>query len=296
MKHKIQKIKRNLIELLSNSKIGLSGTEISNKLNINRVTMTKYLNIFVSEGLIRQTTIGNANLWFVEKGITQFDLPDDYFKIKNKYLDYMLEFSSQHSTNLIRSLLHSDSHPTKIILEIIIPAIYHLQKLCSEKKIGRLDAKLSYRIISNSINLINSMVNDADFDKNILIISNEQNTLQAEAAAASFTSNNWNVLFLGDVSETIDVLFDLDLQKFFGKILANKGLMLVLIFVESKEKLKFFSETMQIMKAKFDYDIFVILFYNDIKINVNADLITNDLNIVFQWADTKINSLSKWAE
>lgn len=296
MQHKIQKIKRKLIELLSNSQIGLSGTEISNKLNINRVTMTKYLNIFVSEGLIKQIKIGNANLWFIESGIMQFDLPDDYFKIKNKYLDHVLDFSNRHSINLIRSLLHSDSHPTKIILEIIIPTIHHIQKLYVEKKINRLYIKLYHRIIMNSINLMNSLVNDIDFNKNILIISDIQNTLQAEAASTSFTANNWNVSFLGDISDAIDVLFDIDLQKFFHKIMTDKELMLVLVFVESYEKLKFFSETLKGIKKKFNNDIFLMLFYDDVNVDVDADLITNDLKIVFQWADTKITSMSKWAE
>ncbi|MBP2624385.1 MAG: ArsR family transcriptional regulator, partial [Nitrosopumilaceae archaeon] len=145
-------------------------------------------------------------------------------------------------------------------------------------------------------NLMNSLVNDIDFNKNILIISDIQNTLQAEAASTSFTANNWNVSFLGDISDAIDVLFDIDLQKFFHKIMTDKELMLVLVFVESYEKLKFFSETLKGIKKKFNNDIFLMLFYDDVNVDVDADLITNDLKIVFQWADTKITGMSKWAE
>ena len=61
-------VKIKLVELLSDAKTGLSGVEISEKLGINRVTMTKYLNIFAAEGLIRQKNIGNVNLWFVDEG------------------------------------------------------------------------------------------------------------------------------------------------------------------------------------------------------------------------------------
>ena len=45
-------VKFRLIKLLRDSKIGISGVEISERLGINRVTMTKYLNIFSAEGVI----------------------------------------------------------------------------------------------------------------------------------------------------------------------------------------------------------------------------------------------------
>ena len=45
-------IKSRLIKLLHDSKTGISGTEISQRLGINRITMTKYLNIFSAEVII----------------------------------------------------------------------------------------------------------------------------------------------------------------------------------------------------------------------------------------------------
>ena len=75
-----QEVKSNLITLLSTSKTGLSGVEISAQLGINRVTMTKFLNVFAAEGIIKQKNIGNLNLWLVEEGTEQYQFPDDYFK------------------------------------------------------------------------------------------------------------------------------------------------------------------------------------------------------------------------
>ena len=45
-------VKFRLIKLLHSSKSGISGVEISEKLGINRVTMSKYLNKFAAEGTI----------------------------------------------------------------------------------------------------------------------------------------------------------------------------------------------------------------------------------------------------
>ena len=78
----ISEVKFQLIKLLRDSKIGISGTEISERLGINRVTMTKYLNIFSAEGIISEKSIGNVNLWFVHEGIEQFQFPDDYFRVQ----------------------------------------------------------------------------------------------------------------------------------------------------------------------------------------------------------------------
>ena len=60
--YQTEEIKEKLVDLLTNSKTGLSGLEISQRLEINRITTTKYLNIFAAEGLIKQKNIGNVNL------------------------------------------------------------------------------------------------------------------------------------------------------------------------------------------------------------------------------------------
>ena len=66
--YQTEEIKEKLVYLLKNSKTGFSGLEISQRLEINRITTTKYLNIFAAEGLIKQKNIGNVNLWFIEDG------------------------------------------------------------------------------------------------------------------------------------------------------------------------------------------------------------------------------------
>ena len=47
-----------------------------------------------------------------------------------------------------------------------------------------------------------------------MISADYQSTLFSEAASALFHSDGWQVYSLGDMSSSIDVLFDLDLQKF----------------------------------------------------------------------------------
>ena len=60
-----EEIRQKLISILGDDVSGMSGTEISEKIDINRITMSKYLKVFAAEGLLRQKNIGNVTLWFL---------------------------------------------------------------------------------------------------------------------------------------------------------------------------------------------------------------------------------------
>ena len=61
-----EEIREKLISTLKDSETGMSGVEISEKIGVNRITMSKYLKVFAAEGLLRQKNIGNVTLWFLE--------------------------------------------------------------------------------------------------------------------------------------------------------------------------------------------------------------------------------------
>ena len=113
--YQIEDIKEKLLGVLGNSKTGASGLEISKKLNINRITMTKYLKVFAAEGLLKQKNIGNVNLWFIENGTEKYNFPEDYFKIKTKYFELLSKMQENLVYNLIRNCYHSGAEPMKII-------------------------------------------------------------------------------------------------------------------------------------------------------------------------------------
>ena len=138
-------VKFRLIKLLRDSNTGISGVEISEKLGINRVTMTKYLGIFSAEGVIAEKSIGNVNLWFVHEGIEQFQFPDDYFRVQEKYIDYITKYSESSVYNLIRSCLNSDVNVTKLMTEVVLPAIPQVQKSFDDGKIGKKNLRESRR-------------------------------------------------------------------------------------------------------------------------------------------------------
>ena len=287
--YQTQDLKQKLVEVLSNSKTGLSGVEISEKLGINRVTMTKYLNIFATEGMLRQKNIGNVNLWFIEEGTEQFEFPDDYFHVKTKYLELLTSINEQKVYNLIRNCIQSNANTTKLMTEVILPAIESVQELFEQGKISKSEEKLLGQIISSSIQMLNLITTEINPRKNVIIISaDSKSALIAESASASFHSEGWNVSSLGDMSDAINVIFDLDLQQFLGKVWTKKnGVMVIVIFSETDEGLKFFSQAVNSVKEKFGKNLNLVL-CSKIKKNTlaKAELIADNLETVLQWSET----------
>ena len=294
--YQVQELKQQLVDVLTNSKTGLSGIEISEKLGVNRVTMAKYLNVFATEGIIGQKNIGNVNLWFLEEGTEQFEFPADYFRVKTKYQELLTQRSEQKSYNLIRNCMHSDANTSKLLNEIILPAIESVQELFEQGKISKSESKLLGNIISNSIQILNLINAEIDPRKNIIIISaDSQSALLAEAASASFHSEGWSVSSLGDMSDAIDVMFDLDLQNFVGKIWTkNKGIMIIVIFSASEDGLKFLAQAGNSTKGKFGKNLNLVLCSNmKKKTSAKADLVSNDLESILQWSQTTFESFTK---
>lgn len=290
----IYQVKSRLIKLLRDSDTGISGVEISERLGINRVTMTKYLGIFEAEGTIKEKRIGNINLWFVEEGTEQFQFPDDYFRVQEKYAEYLLKPSESAVYNLIRNCLNSEVNITKLITEVILPTIPQIQKNFDEGKIGRAEEQLMNNIVTNSIHTIYLKNQNLENEKNTIIISaNSQSVFEAQAASAAFHSEGWNTFFLGDMSSSIDALFDLELTKLLSKIWKTKqGLMIIVVFSETEEGLKFFSESFDSVKGKNDENLYLVLSGKiGKKVEIKSDLQTERLEDIIQWSETKFENL-----
>ena len=294
--YKESELRQKLVDILQDSKTGLSGVEISEKLGINRMTITKYLNVFAAEGLVQQKNIGNVNLWFVEEGTEQFNFPQDYFRVKTKYLEALMGASSHQVVNLIRNCIHSGATTPKIMTEIIAPAIDSIEDLYQQGKIGKSEQKFLNWLISQSIQITNVIHAEENPQKNVILISADtKNMLYSEAAAVSFRFNEWKVFNLGDMSDAIDVLLDLDLQKLLGKVWKQKNsIMIIVVFSSSEDGFKFFSEAINVIKEKSGKRLHLILCSKlKKKTTAKADLVAENLEDVLQWSQTTYESFAK---
>ena len=284
-----QEVRTRLIDLLQKSKTGLSGVEISERLGINRITMTKYLNVFATEGIIQQHDIGNTHLWLVEEGIEKLQFPDDYSKVEEEYLDFLNKLSGRSALGLIRNSMNSGANAITLITEVIFPTIKSVKQLFDEGKISTSEQNLLFEIIVNSIKILSLQNVISDPEKNVVVFSSDiDSILISEATSAAFHSRNWKVSSLGNMSSAMDVLFDLDLKKLLTKIWKGKeGVMIIIVCSSSEEGLKFFSEAFQSVKGKTEKNLNLV-FNAKIgkKVDVKADLITENLDEIIQWSET----------
>tara|TARA_B110000014_G_scaffold109568_1_gene75034 strand:+ start:99 stop:998 length:900 start_codon:yes stop_codon:yes gene_type:complete len=292
-----EEVKARLINLLSDSKTGLSGVEISAQLGINRVTMTKFLNVFAAEGIIKQKNIGNVNLWLIEEGTEYLKFPDDYFRVQEKYLEFLTKGPESAVYNLTRNCISSNANVTTLMTEVVIPSIIQINSLFDAGRIGKSEQQFLNGIISKSIQVINLGHFNQESNKNVIVLSSDsQSILYAEAASAAFRSDDWNVFSLGDMSFAIDVLFDLDLKKMLTKIWKSKqDLMIIVVFSSTEEGLKFFSESFDSIKGKNEKNLLLVLSGKvGKKVKIKSDLLTEKLDDIIQWSQTKYeNSHSK---
>lgn len=288
-----EKIRDKLIDILSQSKTGLTGMEIAEKLKVNRVTISKYLKVFAAEGLIKQKNMGSVNLWFVEAGIDQLNFPKDFFLVKGKYLEYVLSASSHEAHNLIRISLHSGANPSKLICEVIEPAIDAVENAFKNGKVGKSEKSFLDSIISTSISLISLSDGEVNPKKNMVILATDyQNSLHGQAAYAAFHTENWKTSLLGDMSSAIDVLFDIDLQRFLNKIWSpREGIMIIAIFSSTEGAIKFFSQAVDTSKSKFGKNLHLSLYTKMAKkTKTTADFISDDIETLLQWCQTVFES------
>ena len=289
-----KEIREKLIFILKDSDSGMSGTEISKKINVSRITMTKFLKVFAAEGLLRQKNIGNLTLWFLEPGQESFTFPDDYFKITSRYLELLVKGTEDQIYSLIRNCVNSDASINQLILEVIYPAIDYLDNLYESGKIGSAEKNLLRTTISKSLDIFNqiSVVNDPK--KNVVVIAADpESILISESASASYHSNGWNVSHLGDMSSAVNILFDLDFQKLIGKIWKQKiGVLLVVIFSQTSEGLSFFADSINSNKKKSDRRIKLALCGNiSKKTKINSDLLSDKISDILQWSKTMSKNL-----
>lgn len=288
-----EQIREKLIDALSQSKTGLTGIEIAEKLRVNRVTMAKYLKVFAAESLIKQKNIGSVNLWFIEKGVDQLSFPADLFQVKNRYLEYVLSAASQEVHNLIRTSLHSGANPSKLISEVIVSAIDAVENSYKNGKIGKSEKNFLDELIASSLYLIKLYEKEVDTKKNVVILSTDhKNSLLALAASAAFQTEKWRVSLLGDMSSAIDVMFDIDLQRFLNKAWPKReGIMIIVIFSSTEGETKFFSQAVDTSRAKFGKGLYLALCSEVIKKTKNtADFVSDDIEQLLQWSQTVFES------
>ncbi|RNJ78269.1 MAG: ArsR family transcriptional regulator [Nitrosopumilus sp. H13] len=283
-----EEIRQKLITSLRDSDTGMSGVEISGRVGISRLTMTKYLKVFAAEGLLRQKNIGNVTLWFLEPGQESFSFPDDYFKVAELYLGHLTKCAKDSAYSVIRNCIHSGASASRLVLEVVVPASAAVQEMYDAGKIGSAEQGLMGVILSESLQILVQLPVVSDAEKNVIVLAaDSQSVILSEAASAAYHGEGWRVWHLGDMSHAVDVLFDIDFQKLVGRVWRQKpGLLAVVVFSGTYEGLNFFADAVNPARKKSGRIKLILCGKMPKNAGIECDMASGRLEEVLQWSKT----------
>ncbi|MGA7043487.1 MAG: HTH domain-containing protein, partial [Nitrososphaeraceae archaeon] len=120
-RYTLEEVKRKIIYVLQNNATGLSGVELADKTGINRMTITKYLNILSTMGLIKKKKIGSVNVWYLETGVIDFEFPINFLEIQQRFLNAVLIGDENQGRRIITTVINSSADELKILTDVILP-------------------------------------------------------------------------------------------------------------------------------------------------------------------------------
>lgn len=289
-RYSIDEIKRKIIRLLESNNTGLTGNEISKRAGINRVTMTKYLDILDTMGLIKKKMIGNVNIWVLENGVESLTLPIDYLEIQQILMNLILTNKRVETTNFINNILHSDIKYEKLVLDILIPISNTIGDLYNRGRIGKTEKIVLMTHLIDITNFVGSFFKNNKLNQEIFVIiisDNLDNVIEAKILSTLFQVYGGETIIIDHVTEYIDPFFDIDFQKYMRKTLNKKDLQCIFYIFSDKESiLRFFSLTCNNLNLDNNKRIQIIIKTAEENISslqeINVDHIETDISQLFK--------------
>ena len=125
-RYSLDEIKHKVIDVLYNAGgTGLSGMELADRTGINRVTMTKYLDVMHAMGLLEKKKIGNVNVWFVEIGIGDLEFPINYIQVQQKMINSILAGDEDQAHRILLNVLNSNIDQVRVMTDVMLACNKH---------------------------------------------------------------------------------------------------------------------------------------------------------------------------
>jgi hypothetical protein len=297
-RYTLDEVKHKITSLLQGNSAGLSGVELAEKTGINRMTMSKYLNILLTLGLVRRKKAGPVNIWYLNSGITDLEFPINYLEVQQNYMTATFQNDSAKSHGVILSALNSTPDKIKVLSEVIIPTYNTLNELYDRGRLGETERTSILTSLLETIELIkfNSQLESTRQNAHVLFVAgSEDKIVLAKSGALELKMLGWNSSYIGNVERLIDPFFDIDFQRYIIKSWNEKrGLMILCIFSSQESSLRFLSLAASSLKSKLKGELYTVLFttselakrYEDI----GADAAFNNIQSLVEWCEKKYST------
>ncbi len=290
-RYTLDEVKRKIVDVLQNAGTGLSGVELADKTGINRMTITKYLDIMHTMGLIKKKKVGTVNVWFLETGISGIEFPVNYVQVQQRLIEFALAGEEEQARRLLISVLNSNIDQVKILTDVILPAANTVGELYSRGRLGKTERVHLAAMMSEFIDLVKFNAHAAEPKMNahvLCVAGTDDRAPLAKSAAIAFQILGWDSRYVGSIEQDIDPFFDIDFQRYVNKVWGNKhGLMLVCVFSSSGGPLRFIVSTVMAMRGRLKGELRVatIAIEDSTSSGENIDYTAKDLQTMIDWAE-----------
>jgi predicted transcriptional regulator len=301
-RYTLDEVKRKIINVLQINKTGLSGIELADKTGINRMTITKYLNVLSTIGLIKKKKLGSVNVWFLEAGAIDFEFPVNYLEVQQKFMNSIMLGDENQLRQIILNVINSDIEPIKILTQVILPTLNTLNDLYSRGRLGKTEQISLLNMILELVDLMKFNVQPVEMKSNafaIIVAGSEDRIYYAKIGAVSLQILGWNSLYIGNVEQHIDPFFDIDFQRYIMQVWNNKkGLMIICIYASEESSLRFLNAATKSIKAKLKGRVNIVLLATPelqlVSEAMDAEYHAKDLQSLIEWTESEYKKLKWW--
>lgn len=297
-RYTLDEVKHKITSLLQGNSAGLSGVELAEKTGINRMTMSKYLNVLLTLGLVRRKKAGPVNIWYLNSGITDLEFPINYLEIQQNYMTATFQNDPEKSHGVILSALNSTPDKIKVLSEVIIPTYNTLNELYDRGRLGETERTSILTTLADTIELIkfNSQVESTMQNAHVFFVAgSEDRIVLAKSGAVELKMLGWNSSYIGNVERLIDPFFDIDFQRYIIKSWNEKrGLMILCIFSSQESSLRFLSLAASSLKSKLKGELYTVIFTTSELAkrheDIGADAAFNNIQSLVEWCEKKYST------
>lgn len=294
-RYTLEEVKRKIIDVLQSNVTGLSGVEVSNETGINRMTITKYLDVLYTIGLIKKKKVGSVNVWFLETGVTEFEFPINYLEVQQKFMNAILIGDQNQAYRIIINIINSDIEKIRILTDVVLPSVNTLNELYNRGRMGVTERISLLNIISELVDLLKHNIRPDKMKPNahaISVVGSEDQICYAKIGAVSLQILGWDSSYIGNVEHFIDPFFDIDFQRHVAKVWNNKkGLMIIFIYSSEESSLRFLSAATKSIKEKLKAEIKMVLMSTtellSLSETIGADYVTKDVQSLVEWTENR---------
>jgi DNA-binding MarR family transcriptional regulator len=296
-RYTLDEVKRKIVDALQGAGgMGLSGVELADRTGINRMTVTKYLDVMNAMGLVKKKKMGPVNVWVLESGVGDIEFPLNYLQVQQRLIEAILAGEDEQARKIMLSTLNSNVDQVRVLTEVVIPATNTISELYSRGRLGKTDRTFLHSLMMELVDIAKFNVRPVEQKTSanaIFVAGSDDRVLMAKCAAVAFQVQGWNSTYVGNVEDEIDPFFDIDFQRYVSRVWASKrGLMLICIFSSGEGSLRFLSSASKSLKGRLKGDLRVAIFATP-ELQQAAeeayDYSAKDLLSLVEWAEREYN-------